>query len=516
MRRRLRDAARDAITGAATLAGNAVFCTRDLPVPRGSQPAVLIYTPHEESHEAALTGPPRFTMRTILILECITQNAGLRTAEQQLETLCEQVVNALLTNPAFVGLADEDGNRLIEGFPSLETMEKFDASGDRHVGEAHIALRVQYSDVYEPTLTTALAGVNLTSLADGATVPITWPQKQPGAAPLVGAFRWDGFYQPGGAINAMVAAQLGAFPARLPFFAAAGAGAGALWPQGTQAGMDAEIAAAARAGLGFWAFAGFDPASELMAAYALYQTSALKPWVAFCLTGQPAAWSATPSAAQWRDVGAFADPAYVSVLGGRPLYPVQAGGTNAAMAAGIAFARSASAAQGTGNPYVVLLSPSPLALFDNVALAQQVGADAAASYAPAVSRSGAQYAQLASDAAADWSARASAGFPMAPTAMAGWDPTPAAVLPEPYALPSGGNGAVYAAGTPGQIAAHAAAMLAFLAANQAACPANVGFITAWNDAVEGAAIWPGFIAGNQAGDPAIVAALARTLAPPPL
>lgn len=385
---------------------------------------------------------------------------------------------------------------------------------------------LRYSVEYPTTLAQAqpemLFGV---SGENGVQTFAVGAQAKP-ARPLIGAIRWDGFYgasSVAGSIAAQVAAALSpaAYNARLPFFATVSGGV-ASWPAATQAVMDAEIAAAALAGLGYWAFDSFQPGDVLSTALGLYLSSAQRGLIGFCMVGQISNWNlgggAPYAASVQRDIGLFGQPGYVHVAGGRPLYYVlDSGDPQAQQQAAIAWVRAQSIAAGQGTPYVVWLSGAHLSQFDNTGPALAVGADAAGAYACPILRGVAQsYAQLVTDAEGDWTLRAAKALPMVPTAMAGWDQRPLVQTPQPY-YPLGGYNTLtnyYAPPTPAALAQHVADLAAFVAANPAACPANVGLVYAWNEIAEGGWLMPTWQVGNPAGDVTRALALGPVLNPP--
>jgi hypothetical protein len=340
---------------------------------------------------------------------------------------------------------------------------------------------------------------------------------------LIGAIRFDGFYASSsvaGSVNAANAATLSptAYQSRLPWFATVSGGV-ASWPAATQAIIDAEILAAADAGLNYWAFDSYQPTDEETPALTLYLSSTQRSKISFCMLGQFSNWNlaggAPYAASAQRDVTMFGQPGYVKVLGGRPLYYALGSGTQGQMATAITWLRAQSVAQGTGNPYVVLLAGAPLSLYDNVPDARAAGADAAGAYeCPLLNGYPQRYVDLAAATEADWSARGSGGFPMVPTAMTDFDPRP--VIQDPpyyYTVPAGWNlSNYYAAGTPTQVAQHIAAMKTWMAQNTGPNPSGVGLVYAWNELVEGGAgLMPTYLAGNPNGDVSRSVALGMAL-----
>ncbi|MCQ8277786.1 hypothetical protein NFI95_04925 [Acetobacteraceae bacterium KSS8] len=321
--------------------------------------------------------------------------------------------------------------------------------------------------------------------------------------PPLGAIRFDAWYDPGNSIDQQCAAALSPaqFNSRLPPNAVIQGGV-ATWPVATQATIDVEIAAALQAGLQFWAFDSYQPGDTLSLPLQLYLTSSLRGRLKFCMLGQTSNWGASgqDQPSLLRDIRMMTQPGYMTVLGNRPLYFVldsssqqTAGLPDGSVSEAIAMVRSSVMRAGAGNPYVVWLSGAALADYNNISAAQMAGADATGAYAtPRLNGNEQPFAALAGAAVADWSARASSGFPMVPTAMTGWDQRPLIETPQPfYPISSDlSAGNYYDTATASAIGEHVAAMAQFVHDQSSACPAQVGLIYAWNELAEGGWLMP--------------------------
>jgi hypothetical protein len=156
----IRDRAVQLLTGA-TIAGPYVVSSSDIAKPVGDQPYVFIYVMSDRG-VGKPSGMPRFLSTLTLALQCVVSGPELRTVEQDLDALAEQVVNGLLCNPAFIGMLDGNGARVFEAITNLEMVPRFSGEGDRHIGTMHIALGIQYHDVYQPTLGPPLTTIGVT------------------------------------------------------------------------------------------------------------------------------------------------------------------------------------------------------------------------------------------------------------------------------------------------------------------------------------------------------------------
>jgi hypothetical protein len=388
------------------------------------------------------------------------------------------------------------------------TAEKDDAV-NANVYRRDLLFRVEYATTITQATTRMLFGLG--HVDDGVSSRV-FDQTLPGVPvvlPRMGAVRFDAWYDPANPIDAQCADALSApaFQNRLPANAVVTNGV-ASWPRATQAMIDAEIDAACRGGIGFWAFDSYASADTLSLALQLYLSSASRSRLGFCMLGQTSSWS-TPEAAQQaiaRDVALMSQPGYVTVLGGRPLYllldaqAAQTAGLGSGGVAGeIAQLRALAAATGVGDPYVVWLSGAGLAAYDNTVAALADGADAAGCYCcPSLDGDMQSYAALTEAARDDWQRRAQQGMPMIPTAMCGWDQRPLVERPQPfYPVPVGvSDGNYYQAGSPAEIGLHIAEAASFVIDNAAACPAQVGLIYAWNELAEGGWLLPTWTAGG--------------------
>ena len=321
--------------------------------------------------------------------------------------------------------------------------------------------------------------------------------------PPLGAIRFDAWYDLSNTIDQQCAVVLAPpeYQARLPANAAISDGV-VSWKLATQATMDAEIGAALQAGLSFWAFDSYQPNDSLGLALQLYLNSGMRDRLRFCMLGQTSNWGlgGEDQPSLLRDINMMTQPSYMTVLGNRPLYLVldassaqTAGLPSGGVPAAIALVRRQVQAAGGGNPYIIWLSGAALADYSNIVAAQLAGADASGAYAvPRLNGSQQPYVSLAAAARGDWAARAASGFPMMPTAMSGWDQRPLIQNPQPFYPISPGLTLqnYYEAGTVEEVGEHVIEMVDYIVSNQAACPAQVGLIYAWNEMAEGGWLMP--------------------------
>ncbi len=436
------------------------------------------------------------------VMETRRQEQGFLVSVWSSTPLARDAVAAAVDNALsdvdWFDLADGSVARMVYG----GTMET-DVSENANLYRRNLIYTIEYPTLKTMTGPQMAYGVG-TLGGTGPTVGFSClvPQERLVIPPL-GAIRFDAWYDPANSIDQQCATVLSpaAFNFRLPSNAMVENGV-ARWPLATQATIDLEIAAALQAGLQFWAFDSYQPDDTLSLPLQLYLTSSLRSRLRFCMLGQTSNWGADgqDQPSLLRDISMMTQPGYMTVLGNRPLYLVldssseqTAGLPDGSVSEAIATVRSTVMRAGGGNPYIVWLSGAAMADYNNIPMAQQVGADASGSYAtPRLNGSEQPFAALTGAAVADWSARAASGFPMIPTAMSGWDQRPLIEAPQPFypISASFGPGNFYDTATASAIGDHVAAMAKFIHDQPSACAAQIGLIYAWNELAEGGWLMP--------------------------
>jgi len=324
-----------------------------------------------------------------------------------------------------------------------------------------------------------------------------------GSRPLVGAIRWDAWYAPRDPVTEAVERSLAPprYHYRLPFFAKVKPDSSVEIDGGHRETIDREIAYAERAGLDYWAFVWYGPASPMNTALRLYRDSPRHRAVNFCLIATLGQWNGRGG---YHDVVAqqaeyTADPAYQRVLEGRPLFYLafvtpeivqRDWGVIDAVRDAVGVLRDAVRGKSGATPYVVLMATGAAGAGE---LAKKVGADAVGAYAPHADRRAAPYARLAAEAVEFWDALAAHGLDVVPTVMTGWDRRPRIEHPvpwEPYQQPGIGLDLYYETARPDQIAAHLRNCLRWIDGHPRAAPARVALIYAWNENDEGGWLIP--------------------------
>jgi len=141
------------------LVGARLLLTSVLPTqePAAGKPApasqILIYTFRRESPTVAPAGTaPQFKTTLTLLFELRVATGNAATVDQRLDALADAVKDAVLRNGAFVQLARPS---------KLHVESKYDAQGQRVLGNAALALDLEYPETFPPIATQALEGVDL-------------------------------------------------------------------------------------------------------------------------------------------------------------------------------------------------------------------------------------------------------------------------------------------------------------------------------------------------------------------
>jgi len=254
--------------------------------------------------------------------------------------------------------------------------------------------------------------------------------------------------------------------------------------------MDREIDFAADAGLDYWAFVLYPESSPMSKSIKLYLSSKKRGDINFCLILHN---SFGVSEEQWpkeraRAVALLKEPAYQTVLDGRPLvFEFEARSRGERATGRIAEFRTAAQKAGL-NPYLVFMGWNPANDFTQQSAN---GFDAVSAYAHPGSQ--ATYAELVKSLETGcWQNAAQAGVPYIPLVTAGWEKNPRKDTPVSWELAHNYHRQKIfpSIPEPQEIAAHLERAIKFVQAHPKICPANIIIIYAWNEYDEGGWIAP--------------------------
>lgn len=151
-RAQVRTTAIQLLQAAITQQGSQFFTSKDTPVEAGLTPSIIVYTDDRKTGQGGT--PPQFRTEVLTTVEVTVEGDDKDAAETNCDSLCEIVENTLLGDPTFV--------KLFEGIDSVETHEDYRGTDtERHTFTAVIEIKAHVSEVFEPSITTPLAGINI-------------------------------------------------------------------------------------------------------------------------------------------------------------------------------------------------------------------------------------------------------------------------------------------------------------------------------------------------------------------
>ena len=302
-------------------------------------------------------------------------------------------------------------------------------------------------------------------------------------SPSVGAIRWDAWTGSGNSVGIQVEQALspGKYHYRVPFFGVE-LDTGTVKIDGTtQSIMDQEIEYAKYAGLDYWAFVWYAPASGLDEARKLYYSSTKKSLIDYCLIIDQSFFIKDISINQI--IQEFHDASYFKVLNGRPLlYFI---GYSSILVSDIDSLRARSVTAGAGNPYIV-----ELRVDGNLTTVDDLHMDAFGMYATTWINNGVPYHDLANADVSQWDYVGNTNHnKVVPHVTTGWDTRP--IHDHPFTwYPDPGPDSWVQTPTPKEIADHVQDAINWVNANPTIADANTILVYAWNEHAEGGWLCP--------------------------
>lgn len=320
---------------------------------------------------------------------------------------------------------------------------------------------------------------------------------------IAGAIRWDAWYQETDiSVSAQESLSSERYFRRAPFFCSINS-AKQVHCLGTPEAMDAEIHAAVKGGLKYWAFDWYASSTSLRRGWTLYNQSPIRNLINWCGIVELANLGSVPfSNNKWQDnMGEWAEymrqSNYQKVAAQRPLLYILWDPNHlkyyfdndiSKVRQCIVFLRQLLAGFGIGAPYIVILQGTA-----GVPIVREVGADAISNYiAEHRGETKGPYSDLDSQARDYWKSLAATNLPTIPIAMVGWDTRARQEKPQPWgsAQPDPNPSRYYELPTPSELASHMQAAVDFIQTNPVACPTKTLLIYSWNECDEGGGLIP--------------------------
>lgn len=321
---------------------------------------------------------------------------------------------------------------------------------------------------------------------------------------IAGAIRWDAWYaRTSPALDAQASLGPSMFRYRAPVHAVS-TSPYTISCVGTQAVMDAEIAAAVSGGLKYWAFfqpIPSNPIAPMDVAWSLYQSSTHKGDISSVWMSAISFFGSTGSFSTQMDLISTtlqqSNNLKITVsTANRPVWIIrwsaanftsQFGGSYPNMKAAIDYLRASVVAAGFGTPYIIVMDGGTAT---NAAIVAGIGADAVSSYIPGfTSTLSGTFAALSTQTQAWWVTEAAAGVPIVPTAICGWDRRPRIAQPKPWEVPGQkaliGMNNYFAEATNAELVTHLGTAVTYITANASIVPSTLLLIYSWNECDEG-------------------------------
>ncbi|MGC0155029.1 hypothetical protein ACPRNU_21430 [Chromobacterium vaccinii] len=150
-RTQLRSAVVAALQAANTLAGQKVYVPRDFPTTPPGMPLILVQTPMERKQGRGPLGAPQFLTTATVAVNARVAGATAGQVESLLDTLCDQIENAVLTDYAVLRMAQQ--------VLAVETEIEVTGQQREHLGEAWMRFDFEYPEVFEPSINQPLINV---------------------------------------------------------------------------------------------------------------------------------------------------------------------------------------------------------------------------------------------------------------------------------------------------------------------------------------------------------------------
>ncbi|PRP68611.1 hypothetical protein BUE93_21460 [Chromobacterium amazonense] len=161
----IRNAVVAALQAANTLAGQKVYASRDWPLTPPGMPSILVLPPQERKAGRGPTGAAQFLSVATVAIHARVSGTSYGQVEDQLDTLCEQIENAVLTDYAIL--------RMVQQVLAVDTEVEITAAQREHLGEAWMRFDFEYPELFAPTITQPLTDIHGTvdAVANGSPAP---------------------------------------------------------------------------------------------------------------------------------------------------------------------------------------------------------------------------------------------------------------------------------------------------------------------------------------------------------
>ncbi|NHN88864.1 hypothetical protein [Acetobacter conturbans] len=317
--------------------------------------------------------------------------------------------------------------------------------------------------------------------------------------PMIGALRFDAWYGMTTDVEKQCAAALSnaQWSDRLPLTAQITDSTSLSWSVITQDVMDAEINYAIDSGISFWVFNRFSIDNWLTDAINFYINSQVENKIKFCLSTPYSIIESlsTNDKIIETDLTLLENDNYIKTSLGEYLYFIVLNSTQISLNIinkYITNLRNACKKSNLPNLYITILIDSiNYEYFFDVANSGIDFDSISFQKISSIPSGDTSYTKLTHACEIAWKKASQTGFPIIPTAMAGWDRRPLIDNPQPLFPLIGGEttGGFYEQPQSEELVSHIKMLENFIIDNDS-CPSNIGLIFSWNNFVEGSWISP--------------------------
>jgi hypothetical protein len=301
--------------------------------------------------------------------------------------------------------------------------------------------------------------------------------------PTIGAIRWDAWTGSSNGVGIQIEKSLGPnqFHYRVPFFGVEVNSDSVTIDGTTQSIMDQEIDYAVHAGLDYWAFLWYSPASGLDQARNLYKSSSKKHLINYCLIIEQARFQNEVFIDEV--VQEFGNSTYMKVMNNRPLLYFL--GYSGISVSDIDTLRARSIRSGYGDPYIVMMRVD-----NNLNTLVDLHMDAFSMYAVTWLSGGIPYSQLVTTEIGQWDyIGKSSNKKFVPHVTTGWDKRTRYLNNVNWETAPSPNDWVQMP-TPSELADHILNGVNWVKDNPVQAEANTVLVYAWNEHDEGGWLCP--------------------------
>lgn len=140
--------------------------TRKSPIPTlqsGSVPALGVFVLREtyQPDGDANVGPPRYIVDAVISVAVLALASDTDVLEGSVDTLIDQILDALLTDGTFIDLRWTDGSPVLDSVPTIQRTYNFPQIGETYYLESRLQMTFRFMCYFEPKAPNAFTTVDV-------------------------------------------------------------------------------------------------------------------------------------------------------------------------------------------------------------------------------------------------------------------------------------------------------------------------------------------------------------------